>query len=867
MGNDQQVMFDNKRNADEVDYAKNKEADKEGGQGELTGFASGGMTHETAEGFRKFGQAIGRAFQGGSSQITTGKNRNAGEAVVQHAVSPEASRFLARNFHNQVFNGIDDQTRLDFGKSLLAERMEAQYKNFLRLASESKTPEDVEKYTELAQKVNRQIGPDKLFKNQQELDAAFNKPENQALAQKWKQEFQPWQEEQYKKTGGTISNNPKEALYDRYGIHINLTPLDRAQSNMTGSKMPMLAKPGLTKSKFARRSLGQGEYSYDPRDIINNTTQRAWERASRVDMFNALQKAGLAQETPRKSAAPDGWYVEKYELPAKAGGMTDKWIAVHPDVAMEVRRALRTDMAPPDFGVLSKMATAAQTLGLGDFIPHAGNLFKSIVSSPSGQNVAYELARKLPGIRHADFLARIGKSLTDIATNDTSATALEARLARIGAEPPAHDGFKYGTGKALELLTRATRLSLARMHEAGVERGRFENSDTSLREFVNQAGQYNSSQNSRIVEWFKRSGLGPFAVAGTNYTRLAYKGMIGGYGGRAASPGQAAKMRAMQLGGNWIAPVVTAAVVNSLVHGSWLPKGTNPGEILLSNKDDKKIRTFNLAQDTAMGMAETRTPLGTVMKGALEKRPAPEITSDAIKAAADNIILPVAGGPLTQFATQTLVGRPFSARSFGKAPQAEPGNSQIARDMLTAATGSNPTVKESIKSGFGAALAKPFIGLSGLKERATPDSPALHLAHEFASQHYSGGTTELDQQHVQAREQYRQDIANGVDRNEAMKKLMASGVTGKSAKALFKQPNPTEDHSLPQRSHTCRWPPTAGRQRGRASLESGHAGAATPSQTRTLEKVPAPQRAVRERRPVHPAGRVAVIAGLQETVS
>ncbi len=723
---------------------------------------------------------------GESAPLTTRANRQAGEAVTRHAVSQGAAEPIAQHMEARIFGekGMNDKVANDLGAILAEDNLR-----------------DLKRTAEKPEAVKSLVGPDGYFETEAEYQKA--KREYADQLKEAKRVMNPFMDRQYRLLKGMEADAELPSRGLETGVRINLMavrPEEGGGVPAPGGPGGDLGAPRKNYNVFSKRATGAASLGYetDFRKILRNSINRTYEKGTRVEMFNKLVEGGLAQWGERGATPPTEIVGEKaIRIETKIDGQ-EKALYLKESLVREVRQAMDTDMA----ATKSKVANLINTIqikGPTDFLYHTANLYAGVMSAPSGKSIAANLARKIPGVNAADAAVRITKSAIEIAQGSPEIKARLAKLAEIGALRAEHDGGL--SHKALETIDRAARVALDKMYDDLVSRGLKVDNETSRREFVNQVGQYNTRLQSEWMARLKTAGFAPFVTAGQTFNRIGRQALTGGSRGEATSKGAAAQLRAEQIAGNIIAPVVAAMAINYLAgsQGKNIPLGA----IDLQEKDDQgRDQYLDLLKWTLVRRGMGSTGLSAVEDSIRNNRSPATTADEAAKGVVNAAIHPFVG-PMPHFTYSALTGRE-PALGAPSAPSAKPGENQTVVNAKWAAAHVNPILTESVKGISDATktlTGKPIDkrqddktiaqtvmasvkGAVGIKRAKRETSRAMDLARDFLARRQPSGenATEDDRDSRIVRARLTEAIREGKDPQEAIDEAVKTGdVTEKQA--------------------------------------------------------------------------------------
>jgi hypothetical protein len=353
-----------------------------------------------------------------------------------------------------------------------------------------------------------------------------------------------------------------------------------------------------------------------------------------------------------------------------------------------------------------------------------------------------------------------------------------ADLAGIGAlrGPSEHENF---IGRRLRGLDRVVRMTMNDAFNHLVDRKLVQDTATNRREFINRVGQYNARLQGPLVAALRSSGIGPFATAGYNFFREAYRRASGSAGVKAVNSKAAVRLRIGQIAAALGGLIVTPAILNWLFthdkkNGGFFGRpGTPIGAVDLGYDDnDGKPMTLDLARWFGLRRALRSTGLGAVIRGAKQGKSAMRIADDVVRDVANALISPAAG-PIVRTIGLALTGSPTYIGGRSDADRAAPGESQQLENVKAAAKEFNPLVGTMFKGygeqgGEGAydVLRGQVPGLTptpGYRPELTKGSKAEELAREIFQQ---GGFEDMRTDEQKERARLRREYAKSLEAKE-----------------------------------------------------------------------------------------------------
>jgi hypothetical protein len=259
-----------------------------------------------------------------------------------------------------------------------------------------------------------------------------------------------------------------------------------------------------------------------------------------------------------------------------------------------------------------------------------------------------------------------------------------------------------GVGAFINRIDQGVRLVAADTYRKMAKKGWVEDTETGLREFVNQFGQYNQKAQPRLIQHLRSSGLQPFATAVHTWNLQGLRTLALGPNAKATSIASAIALRADKAGG-LVGFGILVGTLNYLLSGKVAgPAGTSLGAVGWIG-DDKKVHQFNLARL----FGYERGPRITGLQGYVDAARMGLNQGQRVKAAIRGPVgslLAYGTGPLPQFVTKAATGYRPGVPMVQEAPTMPPTDSlsplknQATVNILTAVQEANPLVDMSVRA-------------------------------------------------------------------------------------------------------------------------------------------------------------------------
>lgn len=630
---------------------------------------------------------------------TTLSSKDAGEAGARYLSSRIAAPYMADAYSSEVLNtsGVDP---VKFGAALTEDNLRSVKKGFADAGEVDK-----------ANNVKSLIGPRGPFNTEAEYQAYLQQPDvQQAIAahkQLWDQTVDPM----YKQA---MDIDPNEVLPTRglqTDARINLfvpkegetiAPSDRAQA-FGGANLTATFK---RKSPFGIQAKGSSEnYGINYKDIIANTFHRQLEIANKAKFDDALVKAGDAViDRPGQQLELKGeptkvfpYKRQRVIFPTEEGtkGVSQNQnIYVRRSLSGEYERAANvTGNQFPNLSKITNPINQVALAGLTDATVHVSNLGTALFTRPGG-NLAADVL--LSAFGRSDIPLKIVEVIKKSFNENRDQLS---ELAQIGALRE-YPKSKSPLANLVHWADKHTRLVLDDTYKKLSDAGIVENSETSRREFVNQAGQYNKRAQGSLTRMLRDTGIGPFVTAGKTFIGQGYRNVAVSPGVKATSPMNAAKLRADVLS-KWLGFTAFVATANYvLTHnkgGGVTGRAGTPIGRIDTGMNDQANRPLTIPIADIVGYGRALRVSGIKGYADAKRKGLPEQV--AIDASArdliNSFISPVAGPPV-RLAVGASTGYPTAVNVGRQFPVVPPGKSQKASDALHAVGESSPILSSII---------------------------------------------------------------------------------------------------------------------------------------------------------------------------
>lgn len=559
--------------------------------------------------------------------------------------------------------------------------------------------EDAEKFQKLADGTFTFIGkPGSPFPTEEAYRQFMTSPEAKTTLERYRQ---MWREQKDPLFRMASDLDPDTELQTRgldYGARINLKPVfeEAGQSKTTVGSAPrsIFIKQTATlkrKNPFSMRAEGQAPaYESSLTELLAHGFEREYPIALQHEFVRKLIESGNATLTEKES--PPGltikgeltkgylqklrpWRGRFLQLPRSLAGEYEAITGLQP----AARLAYYTKAA--------EMFTKLSITGLAEGTTHASNLLmETFTGLGPTSNPMINALLKVMG--RSDLIYRLPRVIIrGFAANREEMMS----LAEIGATKQPYRGT---LGWFLNKIDQGSRLVSADIYKGMAENGWVDDTETGLREFVNQIGNYHKKLQPALVRWLRDTHVQPFASAIQTFNAMGLRRMVLAPGAR--GPTFRAKLALhADIAAGLIGFGVLVAVINYLlnqdVNG---PKGTKLGAVGWIGEDGKLHQL-----DLGMLTGWTRGARITGFQAAVEARRAGLSGNTALMAATrsmGNTALSEVIGPLNRFATVALTGKrpgvPMVQEAQVVPPRDDfaPLRSQIAENVATGLRQASP---------------------------------------------------------------------------------------------------------------------------------------------------------------------------------
>ncbi len=376
---------------------------------------------------------------------------------------------------------------------------------------------------------------------------------------------------------------------------------------------------------------------------------------------------------------------------------------------------------------------------------------------------AYHAKNQLTMLLKPYMLRNVLPSAIDYFSKNPTFAKEAVELARIGSmKPPGFEGqsgrlldspynpLKWA-GRLLDMTSDIMRVSAGRAFDQMAKtKGIFsdqmlaENTETNKRDFVSQLGQYNKASGHWFITMLRDLGIGPFAVAGSNYYMQSMKSLAFDPGVKAGSA-----VNQLQLRAEMVAKTATilaaVGVANYFMWGSLFGDDKTPlGAIKVGQNPNGRTAYFDLTSMIGLTRGLRQTGLLALMQGQRKGQPEGKVEDKMVSDVVHSLIHPAFPAPqfaYTAYTGKNTLGQNVAQQvSQAKTPQgvaqsvasghAPPGSSQQWLNLIAAVKNANPlyaTLSGANRPGQQVTpeeKAGQLMGPFGLKYANPPKKPA-----------------------------------------------------------------------------------------------------------------------------------------------
>lgn len=588
------------------------------------------------------------------------------------------------------------------------------------------------------------------------FDEIRNAPEYKAFKERWEKHFGSQMRHFFAMAHGQDSPNFSQLPGFTVSFLANEKPT--AGATVPGPKPLSNAR---VRSLGARRQFtGEAEHGYnmDPEAVMDHMMQDRIPAARKAEVVRALRQANLGVWVKEGEQPPpaleDGrtWHYMHDVMPKSAYKLQQRpemirdpesdtgekvgndRFYLHPDAVPETLKAFGTDRPFKKLPGTTPL-TKATLLSFIEMASHGKNLLT--MSFKPGMH-PYDLIKNAIGAAKYTY-GRYGHPETEQKLIDL---AQGGRLKPKGLD----SGFLWGgksdpsvwSSKFLDFLDSTIRLTAADAFERVHARkgfkdmysGKPEERERAKSNFINQAGMYLKGGTHDAVAFLRETGIGPFAVAATNYTIQGLRTLFGSSGIKAPNQTEAVKLR-MEMYARVGAIFAVAAISNLLAWNRADGDENTPIGGLKVGVDEKgKSQYFDLGAMTGLPRGARALGILALAEGSRADASSGTIAKRAVHDVVGSVLHP-AEGPAVAFAHGAITGENTIGMPIAK--KAGYGESQELLNLQGALANSNPVYAALSGRDRPRATEEPttletaskLVGPIGVKHRDTPPGGSI----------------------------------------------------------------------------------------------------------------------------------------------
>lgn len=517
----------------------------------------------------------------------TDMNRQAGESGVRFASSFFFAAQHGLMFAEKVLDGFNIKTE-QFGVALSEDNLRdlrRSYTEEARKLGESGKLDEANQVMEQANAVQTLIGKkNSPFKTEDQYQEFLNRDDvKEAIRrhiQLWKEQKDPM----YRKANDLDPETPLATRGLQTGARINLKAIMEGDKPIHGVGLPRFRQLITLKRRdpFARRATGAGRvYEGNYHELMANGFEREMPVATQHEFYKKLIDSGIGKVQSKEFISDltiNGEATKAILL--KLNPWRNQWLHVPRSVFEEVKTISGLDQQPQlkVFKKFNDLMTGLSIQGFAEGTTHASNLLTQVFTG-LGPTANPMINAVLKSVGRSDLLITLPRVLAKSFSNQREAML---KLAEIGAAKTPYSGRM---GWLLNRIDQGVRLVSAENYKQMAEAGWVENTETGLREYVNQVGNYNKRLQPYLIRKLRETGIQPFATAMQTFNIMGVRRMAMAPGAKASSNAAALALRA-DIAAGWLGTLLIPAMINTLISGKPSGvEGTNIGSI--GWRDDK----------------------------------------------------------------------------------------------------------------------------------------------------------------------------------------------------------------------------------------------------------------------------------------
>lgn len=525
----------------------------------------------------------------------TDLNREAGESGVRFASSFLFGRQHGLMFAEKVLDGLNVKAE-QFGVALSEDNLRdlrRSYTEEARKLGESGKLDEANQIMEQANAVQTLIGKkNSPFKTEDQYQEFLNRDDvKEAIRrhiQLWKEQKDPM----YRKANDLDPETPLATRGLQTGARINLKAVMEGDKPIHGVGLPRFRQLITMKRRdpFARRATGAGKvYEGNYHELMANGFEREMPVATQHEFYKKLIDTGIGKVQSKEFVGDltiNGEATKAILL--KLNPWRNQWLHVPLSVFEEVKTISGLDQQPQlkVFKKFNDLMTGLSIQGLAEGTTHASNLLTQVFTG-LGPTSNPMINAMLKSVGRSDLLITLPRVLAKSFSNQREAML---KLAEIGAAKTPYTGRM---GWLLNRIDQGVRLVSSENYKQMAEAGWVENTETGLREYVNQVGNYNKRLQPYLIRKLRETGIQPFATAMQTFNIMGVRRLAMAPGAKASSNAAALALRA-DIAAGWLGTLLIPAMINTLISGK--PSGVEGTEIgAIGWKDDKgKLQQLNI---------------------------------------------------------------------------------------------------------------------------------------------------------------------------------------------------------------------------------------------------------------------------------
>jgi hypothetical protein len=656
-----------------------------------------------------------RQASGETMPKTTMANREAGEAGARYGSSQIYGPYAAKALSNEVLPMDSAIDPVQFGAALTEQNLRGRRVAFQRQSNAERAAGNIkesDRLQDMANNVTTMVGQKGVFKDEAALRAFTNHPEVQAavdnLARLYEQRIDPLAEQ----AGLDPTQKPEVGdLFPNQKGFINLfVPQEGGvPSTRTVSGVNPIAtmKRG---TKFQRQRTGASDkYGVNFHDMVSNAYSGFLEVARKNEFDKSLVDSGLAVIQDERPG-PDFTffpYERRTVIGLEDGNLAfrnniKKNIWVRNDISQEystVSNLYRNPFKEVSATHAGSILTRFQMLGILDAAYHTRALLKGIGEVPMTGTISDPV---MSTFFRSDLIPKAKRLIEAAFLEPAERQERLASLADIGALS-AHQPYSWTAPikSAVRFTEENVRLALDKIFTDLSYDGRFPDTETARREFVNRGLQYNMRFQGPFVRALRQSTFGPFVTAGrAGLARGLRRYVLMDWASPTDTPSRvwvAANVLSKAAG-----TTLLVGLLNHLRTGDFGGREGTPLGNVDTGLDDEDGNPLSVPVADMVGNEIRGGKAVGLRAGVTAYRQGLDWDqiSEAMVRESVNTILHPGLGPWPQAGATALFGQQIG-RGLPETPKVPPGENQLASDLKTAGEHLNPIVAGAVEKALG----------------------------------------------------------------------------------------------------------------------------------------------------------------------